>query len=70
MLPVATNSRGCVDDTADISVRLDLAEKAGKDVVYMELEKPSGRKVRFLVSADAFKKFSKTDIAKLYRGVF
>lgn len=67
-IPFVLDSNG-VDDLASVDERVKLAEKAGVPYVYMEYEKPNGRKVKFLIHAEYFKRLSKADINKLYKGL-
>lgn len=68
-LPEAGNSKGQADDNADVESRLLLAEEAGIDYVYFEGEKPNGKKVKILLTADTFKRMSKNKVSKLLKGI-
>ena len=68
-IPFVSDSNGNVDDLASVDERVKLAEKAGVPYVYMEFEKPNGRKVKFLIHAEYFKSLSREDINKLYKGL-
>ena len=68
-IPPAMDSDGVEDVTASVEDRVELAEKAGVPYVYMEMEKPNGSRVTFMIHAERFKKMSKTDINKLFKGL-
>ena len=68
-IPLARDSNGVEDYNASVEDRVKLAEKAGVPYIYMEMEKPNGSKVTFIIHAEQFKKMSKTDINKLFKGL-
>lgn len=68
-LPFVLDEKGEIDVLASVEDRVKLAEKAGIPYVYMELEKSNGRQVKFLVRTENFKKMTKADINKLFKGL-
>ena len=68
-LPVVLDETGNENVLANIEERLELVDSKKKDYVYIEFEKSSGKLVKFLISAEAFKRLSKADINRLYKGM-
>ena len=65
-LPFVRDEKGNIDFSASVEDRVKLAEEMGIPYVYMELEKSNGRKVKFLVRTEDFKKITKQ---KLFKGL-
>ena len=67
-LPFCKSADGMIDICASVEDRMRLADECGASYVYAELEKSNGKKVKFLMQSKEFRRLSKSDVNKLFKG--